>query len=54
MKPNKTNTPVNRTTKDDSSDVERVKQHKASAPPQPAKPDKNHSREEEDAQKGHS
>ena len=45
---------MNRTTKDDSSDVARVKQNKSTPPPQPAKPEQNQSREEEDAQKGHS
>ncbi|MEJ8801038.1 hypothetical protein [Pontibacter sp. H249] len=54
MKEKKNNTPVNKTTKDYSSDVERVKQHKTAPPTQPVKPEQNQSREEEDAQKGHS
>ncbi|WP_299822691.1 hypothetical protein [uncultured Pontibacter sp.] len=54
MKVNKENTPVNKTTKDDSSDVQRLKQNKATPPPQPTKPEVNQAREEEDAQKGHS
>lgn len=46
--------PLKETTKDDSSDVERMQQDKAAPPPQPANPDKNQSREAEEAQKGHS
>ncbi|MFD2512894.1 hypothetical protein ACFSRY_03385 [Pontibacter locisalis] len=50
-----TNKPLKETTKDDSSDVEKVKKHKSSPPPQPdTKNDSREAQEDEDAQKGHS
>ena len=57
MEENKPKTPMQETTKDDSSDVERVKQDKQGPPPQP-RTGKNSSgsrtKEEEEAEKGHS
>ncbi|MBC5774132.1 hypothetical protein H8S95_08665 [Pontibacter sp. KCTC 32443] len=57
MKLNKPVDPSKETSKDDSSDIQKVKQQKASAPPQPkASTNKGSSqqREDEEAQKGHS
>lgn len=58
MKENKQNAPMQETTKDDSSDVEKVRQDKQTPPPQPGTGQdaaKSSSRkEEEEAQKGHS
>lgn len=54
MKPNKSIDPTKETSKDDSSDIQKVK--KQTAPPQ-AKDNSNKSnqqREDEEAQKGHS
>ncbi|MHA6246559.1 hypothetical protein ACXYMU_01375 [Pontibacter sp. CAU 1760] len=51
-------TPLQEHTKDDSSDVEKVKQGNQAPPPQPhEKPqatEKPHTKEEEEAEKGHS
>ncbi len=56
MKQNKPVDPRKETSKDDSSDIGKVKQHKQTAPPQ-AKTNTSKSsqqREDEEAQKGHS
>ncbi|NDK56110.1 hypothetical protein [Pontibacter fetidus] len=57
MKQNKPVDPRKETSKDDSSDINRVKQQTPSAPPQAKATTTNKSsqqREEEEAQKGHS
>ncbi|WP_162051602.1 hypothetical protein [Pontibacter pamirensis] len=58
MKENKHKTPMQETTKDDSSDVERVKQGKPTPPPQTETEQEiarsNKGKEEEEAEKGHS
>ncbi|GAA4433754.1 hypothetical protein GCM10023188_23720 [Pontibacter saemangeumensis] len=57
MEENKPKSPMQETTKDDSSDVERVKQDKKGPPPQPRTSQGgagNPAREEEEAEKGHS
>ena len=56
MKQNKPVDPRQETSKDDSSDIRKVKQQQPTAPPQPkASTGKSNSstREDEDAQKGH-
>lgn len=58
MEENKHKAPMQETTKDDSSDVEKVKQDKPTAPPQ-TETEQNISqsskeKEEEEAEKGHS
>ncbi|WP_181885078.1 hypothetical protein [Pontibacter diazotrophicus] len=58
MEENKQKAPMQETTKDDSSDVERVKQDKPTPPPQTETEREmaknNKGREEEEAEKGHS
>jgi len=54
MKHNKHKHPIQETTKDDSSDVERVKKDKPSPPPQPRTGRQSAGSEEEEAEKGHS
>lgn len=57
MKENKPKAPMQETTKDDSSDVERVKQDKKGAPPQPRTGQRapgSTDQEAEEAEKGHS
>lgn len=56
MEENKQKTPMQETTKDDSSDVERVGQDSQSPPPQPQKDQQNVGNsniQEEEAEKGH-
>lgn len=56
MEESKPKTPMKETTKDDSSDVERVKQDKKGPPPQPqtgSGDSGSEAREEEEAEKGH-
>ena len=56
MEENKQKTPMQDTTKDDSSDVEKVRQGSQSPPPQPQKDQQNtgnRSIQEEEAEKGH-
>jgi hypothetical protein len=53
MEENKPKSPIQETTKDDSSDVEKVKQKEPTPPPQP-KTGQDKSNEEEEAEKGHS
>ena len=57
MKENKPKDPMQETTKDDSSDVERVKQDKKGPPPQPRTGQRtpgSADQEAEEAEKGHS
>ena len=57
MKENKPKDPMQETTKDDSSDVERVKQDKKGPPPQPRAGQRtpgSADQEAEEAEKGHS
>jgi len=57
MKENKPKDPMQETTKDDSSDVERVKQDKKGPPPQPRTGQRtpgSAAQEAEEAEKGHS
>ena len=57
MKDNKPKAPMQETTKDDSSDVERVRQDKKGPPPQPRAGQRtpgSADQEAEEAEKGHS
>jgi len=57
MEENKQKAPMQETTKDDSSDVESVKQNRQSPPPQPQTGQGNANsvtKEAEEAEKGHS
>lgn len=53
MKQNKNKSPMQETTKDDSSDVKRVQQETKNTTPQPPPANKESFREDEQAQKGH-
>ncbi|MCJ8166870.1 hypothetical protein MKJ04_18645 [Pontibacter sp. E15-1] len=54
MQDNKPKQPMTETTKDDSSDIEKVKQDKQSPPPQPGeKQAGDAAKEDEEAEKGH-
>jgi hypothetical protein len=53
MEENKPKSPMRETTKDDSSDVEKVKQNEPAPPPRP-KTGQDKTKEEEEAEKGHS
>ena len=54
MEENKPKAPLQETTKDDSSDVERVKGRKQPSPPPQPKTAPDVTEEEEEAEKGHS
>jgi hypothetical protein len=57
MKQNKTVDPTKETSKDDSSDIQKVKQQQSTTPPQAKNTNAgktSQAREDEEAQKGHS
>ncbi|WP_276497719.1 hypothetical protein [Pontibacter litorisediminis] len=52
MEENKPKQPPKETTKDDSSDVKKVRQGKPAPPPEP-EPEEEHTEQEREAEKGH-